>query len=185
VGISDCCVFEEIQSIWEIPDNNSSSNDSRIGLTHGDSTDSWNADIGNRTHFQASVGINDDNIWDEYMESTAVGIHIAAYTLGGNITAHADVDILIRQADGSIRDTIGTDIANSPDITGDDWQSINGSFDFSGYTVVDPTDYLEIDLFVEATVNTSGLETIIDFDIDNPAIPPDNQTHLQERFPGD
>jgi hypothetical protein len=164
--------------------NNSSSNDRRIGLTHGDSTDSWNTDIGNMTQFQASVGINDDNIWDEYMESTAVGVQIAAYTIGGDITVHADVDILIRKANGDIRDTIGSDIANTTNIVGDDWQSLTASYDFSGYTVVASTDYLEIDLFAEATSNSSGLYTTVDFRIDDPSIPPDNQTHLHERLAG-
>jgi hypothetical protein len=157
--------------------------DRRIGLTHGDSTDNWNNDIGNQTHLQAAVGINDDNIWDQYMESTDGGVQIAAYTVGGSITVHADVDILIRQANGNIRDVIGADIANTVDITGDGWQTLTASYDFSGYTVVASTDYLEIDLFAEATSNSSGLYTTVDFRIDDPDIPPDNQTHLHERLP--
>jgi hypothetical protein len=162
---------------------NNGGKDRRLGVRHGDSTDDWNKEVGNGTHFQASIGINDDNIWDQYMSSTDGGVKIAAYTVGGSITVHADVDILIRRANGNIRDVIGADIANTVDITGDGWQSLTASYDFSGYTVVASTDYLEIDLFAEATSNSSGLYTTVDFRIDDPDIPPDNQTHLHERLP--
>ena len=51
------------------------------GLRHGDSTDSWTPDVGGGTHIQAAIGINDDNVWDEYIEDAAVDVTIAAYTI--------------------------------------------------------------------------------------------------------
>ena len=54
--------------------------DRRLSFRHGDSTDDWNGDIGSGTHFQAAVGINDANVWDEYMEHTSASVDIAAYT---------------------------------------------------------------------------------------------------------
>ena len=54
--------------------------DRRLTFRHGDSTDEWNGDIGSGTHFQAAVGINSANVWDEYMEHTSASVHIAAYT---------------------------------------------------------------------------------------------------------
>ena len=58
----------------------SASNDRISGLRHGDSTDAWTPDIGGGTHIQAAIGINDDNVWDEYIENSEVDVSIAAYT---------------------------------------------------------------------------------------------------------
>jgi hypothetical protein len=70
---------------------------------------------------------------------------------GGTFTSgHYDVDILIRQADGTIRTTIATDVATSGTLT-TLWSTISGTYDFQGYTVVDQTDYLEIDFYVHQT----------------------------------
>jgi hypothetical protein len=67
---------------------------------------------------------------------------------GGSFTsAHYDVDILIRQSDGTIRTTIATDVATSSALT-TSWSTATGTYAFPGYTVVDPTDYLEIDFYV-------------------------------------
>jgi len=51
------------------------------GLRHGDSTDSWTPDVGGGTHIQAGIGINESNVWDEYIEDTDVDVTIAAYTI--------------------------------------------------------------------------------------------------------
>ena len=51
------------------------------GLRHGDSTDTWTPDVGGGTHIQAAIGINDSNVWDEYIEHPAVDVTIAAYTI--------------------------------------------------------------------------------------------------------
>ena len=51
------------------------------GLRHGDSTDSWTPDVGGGTHIQAAIGINDSNVWDEYIEYADVDVTIAAYTI--------------------------------------------------------------------------------------------------------
>jgi archaellum component FlaG (FlaF/FlaG flagellin family) len=48
-------------------------------LRHGDSTDDWTPDIGGGNHIHAAVGINDDNMWDEYIEGTSIDVSIAAY----------------------------------------------------------------------------------------------------------
>jgi hypothetical protein len=67
---------------------------------------------------------------------------------GGSLqSAHYDVDILIRKSDGTIRTTIATDVATSSALT-TSWSTATGTYAFPGYTVVDPTDYLEIDFYV-------------------------------------
>lgn len=58
----------------------SASNDRISGLRHGDSTDTWTPDVGGDTHIQAAIGINDSNVWDEYIEDAEVDVTIAAYT---------------------------------------------------------------------------------------------------------
>ena len=59
---------------------NTGVSDAKINFRHGDSTDDWNGDIGGGTHFQAAVGLRNDNVWDQYMEHAFTDVYIAAYT---------------------------------------------------------------------------------------------------------
>lgn len=86
------------------------------------------------------------------------------------IDVHADIDILVRQADGTIRSTFSTDVANTSKVIDTDWQTFTATFAFDEYTVVDNTDYLEIALFAHATTNLSGESVTVDFRIDDPAL---------------
>jgi hypothetical protein len=57
-----------------------------------------------------------------------------------------DIDILVRESDGSIRTTIASDVADAY-LTKDEveiWITKSATYDFPGYTVVDDSDYLEI-----------------------------------------
>jgi hypothetical protein len=74
---------------------------------------------------------------------------------GSVMDAHADVDILIRRADGIVRETIATNVANSAKFT-TSWSTLSGTYAWSAYTVVDQTDYLEIDYYIEVTTASSG-----------------------------
>ena len=60
--------------------NASTNADLEIGLRHGDSTDDWNKEVRARALLQAAVGIGDDNVWDQYLQSTSIDVFIAAYT---------------------------------------------------------------------------------------------------------
>jgi len=72
-----------------------------------------------------------------------------AYTGGG--TVNAEIDILIRQADGTVRTTIATGVSKSANL-GTSWATYTGaSYSFAEYTVVDQTDYLEIDYIANVT----------------------------------
>ena len=143
-----------------------------IGLRHGDSTDNWDKMVEASTHLQGAVGINDLNEWATFIEDTAVETFIAAYTRPVDVEVHADMDVLVRQANGSVRGGIplAVDVANSGDILGTGWQTLKASFTFPAYTVVDQTDYLEIDLFAEATSNISDVDVLVDFRIDDPVL---------------
>jgi hypothetical protein len=77
-----------------------------------------------------------------------------AYTGGG--TVNAEIDILIRQADGTVRTTIATGVSKSSNL-GTSWSTYTGaSYSFAEYTVVDQTDYLEIDYIANVTAKKSG-----------------------------
>jgi len=70
-----------------------------------------------------------------------------------NIESHCDVDILVRMSNGTIRSTIATDVANSGTLTATtSWVTLSGTYSWATYTVVDQTDYLEIDYYREVTV---------------------------------
>jgi len=78
-------------------------------------------------------------------------VYYRAY-IGSGAVGHGDVDILIRKSDGTTRTTIATNVANSSD-WGTSWATaILVLIAFPGYTVVDQTDYLEIDFYVDVTV---------------------------------
>ena len=62
---------------------------------------------------------------------------------------------------------------------GTTWQTLTATYAFPGYTVVDQTDYLEIDLFAEATSNASEGSLSVDFRIDDPTLPVTDQTRVR------
>jgi len=76
---------------------------------------------------------------------------------------HIDVDILIRGSNDTIRTTIATNVANSGDLTSTA-TTLSGTYSWSEYTVVDQTDHLEIDYYVEVTTALSGLKAYLRID---------------------
>ncbi|MEM2888488.1 MAG: hypothetical protein QXR42_03280, partial [Candidatus Bathyarchaeia archaeon] len=77
------------------------------------------------------------------------------YHQSGGMTVHYDVDILIRQSDGTVRSTIATNVANSPD-PGTSETTVSVTYSWAKYTVVDRTDHLEVDYYLEVTRVASG-----------------------------
>lgn len=88
---------------------------------------------------------------------------------------HLDIDILVLKSDGAIRTTIAANAANSADLT---TMSItqSGTYSLGTYTVVDQTDYLEVDYYVEVTASTSGTAAYLR--IDDNSLPATDQTKL-------
>jgi len=76
---------------------------------------------------------------------------------------HADIDILIRQSDGTIRSTIATNVAVSGDLTSTP-TTLSGTYAWIAYTVVDQTDYLEIDYYVDVTTAAVGINAYLRID---------------------
>jgi hypothetical protein len=97
-------------------------------------------------------------------------------------TAHVDIDILVRKSNGGIRTTIATEVANTTDISGNNsWASLTVTYSFPGYTIESPNDYLEIDLFADATVVNKNAD--VEFRIDDIGLVADEQTRVREDFP--
>jgi len=82
-------------------------------------------------------------------------IYYRAYKGHNQIAAHGDVDILVRMANGTVRSTVATHVANSGAIT-NSYSTVSGTYSWAAYTVVNQTDYLEIDYYIEVTALKSG-----------------------------
>ena len=90
-------------------------------------------------------------------------------------SAQAEVDILIRRSDGTIRQTIVTNAARSESLS-KTTQTLSGTYSWPGYTVVDETDYLEIDYYLDVTVANSGVTAYLR--IDDASLDIANQTRV-------
>jgi hypothetical protein len=82
-------------------------------------------------------------------------IYYRAYKGHSNVEAHGDVDILVRMSNGTIRSTLATNVANSGALT-TSWSTLSGTYSWAAYTVIDQTDYLEIDYYIEVTQIKAG-----------------------------
>jgi hypothetical protein len=104
-----------------------------------------------------------------------------AYTGGG--TVNAEIDILILKADGTVRTTIATGVSKSANL-GTTWATYTGAnYSFAEYTVVDQTDYLEIDYIANVTVKKAGQYAYLRIDDNTLALV--DQTRSQEwKFTG-
>jgi hypothetical protein len=87
---------------------------------------------------------------------------------------NCDSDIKILKSDGTIRGSpIATNVANSGYLTSSA-STLSGSYSWTAYNVVDPTDYLEIDHYIEVTTAVSG--TLAYLRIDDASLPLVDQT---------
>jgi hypothetical protein len=86
-----------------------------------------------------------------------------AYRSSFGVAAHGDADILIRMSNGTVRATIATNAANSGAI-GTSWGTVSGTYSWTAYTVVDQTDYLEIDYYIEVTTSSFGASVYLRID---------------------
>ncbi len=102
-------------------------------------------------------------------------IYYRAYKTGTLAVVHCDIDVLIRKADGSVAATIVTDVADSPNL-GTSWSTVSATFAWNGYTVVDETDFLEIDFYAHATTSQSSRHAYLRIDDSRVA------TNLQTRI---
>jgi len=95
-----------------------------------------------------------------------------------SVVAHCDVNISIRKSDNTIRATIAANVANSPSITlTNAWQTLTGTYNWPGYTVVDQTDYLEVAYCIEVT--TAQSSKYVRLLVDDGTLPLADQTKVE------
>jgi hypothetical protein len=92
-----------------------------------------------------------------------------------------NIDILIRQADGSIRDIIAQRVAPAwvAEGEGGTWMTFSAFYSFPGYTVIDGNDYLEIDFYGLAKVGPNAPLGYIQLSIDDDTLPVSDQTRIE------
>jgi hypothetical protein len=82
-------------------------------------------------------------------------LHYRTVKDASQVAAYADVDIIIRKSDGTIRSSIATMVAPSNAIP-TTLSVLSGTYSSTTYTVMDQTDYLEIDYYVQITAARAG-----------------------------
>jgi hypothetical protein len=100
----------------------------------------------------------------------AVVINPASTAAVGKI----DVNILIREASGTVRTTLVTGVALSGALT-TTASTLSGTYSFPAYTVVSQTDYLEIDYYTSVSTTDSTNAYLI---IDNSGLSTSQQTSI-------
>lgn len=98
---------------------------------------------------------------------------------GSFINAFLSIDIIIRQADGSIRATVATDCARAVFTGSDNWVDISASYSFPGYTVVKDTDYLEIDYYGNSENEGPNGTSYLRLRVDDSSLPESSQTRIE------
>lgn len=96
-----------------------------------------------------------------------------------------NIDILVRKADGTIRDVIDSRAAHTWVAMGEGgvWMTWNTFYDFPGYVVVDQNDYLEIDYYGLAQVGPSTPLGYMRLSIDDSTLPITEQTRIVVSLP--
>jgi hypothetical protein len=104
-------------------------------------------------------------------------IYYRAYKTGTLTVVHCDVDILVRQADETVRTTIASDVANSTNMA-NSWTTPLGTYAWGNYTVVDQTDFLEVDVYADVTSSESGRNAYLR--IDGSGLPLSAQSRISD-----
>jgi hypothetical protein len=92
-----------------------------------------------------------------------------------------NIDIVVRKADGTIRDVIDLSAAPAYVAEGEGgvWMTFSTFYDFPGYTVVDQNDYLEIDYYGLAKVGPNAPLGYIRLSMDDNTLSVLEQTRIE------
>ena len=92
-------------------------------------------------------------------------IYYRAYR-DSSVAGYCDADIIIRQSNGNPRTTLVSNTASTgPGSLTTSWSTLSGTYSTPTYNVVDQTDYLEIDYYMEVTTknnNNNGMYLRVD-----------------------
>jgi hypothetical protein len=96
-------------------------------------------------------------------------LYYRAYKTGPDTqtTAHCDIDVLIRKVDGTVRTYAIADAANSPNLNRDAWSTVSATVSWVNYTVIDETDFLEVDCYAHVTRSQAGRSVYLSIDNQN------------------
>jgi hypothetical protein len=92
-----------------------------------------------------------------------------------------NIDILVRQADGTLRNAIASGVAAAGLEVSDKgaWVTLTGTYGFPGYSVIDKDDYLEIDFYGETNTAPEGEPGTLYISIDNSSLSAADQTRIE------
>lgn len=91
------------------------------------------------------------------------------------VVMNGQIDMIIRQNDGTIRTTIASDVSASSSTSSATWVTLTGAnYSFSEYTVVDTTDWFEVDY--KCNVTTKKASAFAYLRIDDNTLNTVNQT---------
>jgi hypothetical protein len=98
---------------------------------------------------------------------------------GSLANAFLSIDVIIRRADGSIRNTLDTDVAPAYFTSFNEWLDIPVNYNFPGYAVVDETDYLEIDFYGNSENGGPDGDSYLKLSLDDNSLPASSQTRIE------
>jgi hypothetical protein len=92
-----------------------------------------------------------------------------------------NIDILVREADGTLRATIDAGVASAYVDKSDEgsWLTLNAYYDFPGYIVVDENDYLEIDYYGQTALGPDADSGYMQLSIDDNTLSVSEQTRIE------
>ncbi len=113
-------------------------------------------------------------------------VYYRCYAYGGGFFPRIDkdvrfsIDILVRQADGTVRELIDDFAAEAFLNKGEEgfWMTKSTTYDFPGYTVVDENDYLEIDYYVETNAGPNGEYGYLQLLVDDSTVSDNERTRI-------
>jgi hypothetical protein len=91
------------------------------------------------------------------------------------------IDIVIRKADGTVRTTIASGVAEAVINKSEEgiWLTKSGTYSFPGYTVEDENDYLEIVYKGKTEQGPNGDNGIMELLVDDDTLPASDQTRIE------
>ena len=133
----------------------------------------WTASMFSDSNFRSRVtvirvGLQADDVLLDWLP-------VRVTFVGNPPSAHADVNVCIRRSDGAIRQMSASNVANSESLSAA-VQTLSAAYDWPSYTVVDETDYLEIDYCVD--ISSASPEAIACFRIDDATSVTADQTRV-------
>jgi hypothetical protein len=90
-------------------------------------------------------------------------------------SAHVDVSIRILKSDNTVRQTIADSVAGSSDISSTE-NTLTGTYNWNNYSIVDHSDFLEIDYYENVTTAATATAYI---KIDNNSLATTDQTRVE------